>query len=109
MIDFRLNRSVAALALLMLSGGLCAETPKLDAKVSAILPLCASCHGIDGISSVGLYPNLAGQKPEYLAKQLHDFKAGRREDAVMRPMAEPLDDAAIEALSQHFGAMTPPR
>jgi len=35
MIDFRLNRGVAALALLMLSGGLCAETPKLDAKVAA--------------------------------------------------------------------------
>lgn len=82
-----------------------ATTNELSSQVAAILPLCASCHGVDGISGVGLYPNLAGQKPEYLAKQLHDFKAGRREDAVMRPMAEPLDDAAIEALSQHFGKM----
>ncbi|MDT6964704.1 c-type cytochrome [Cupriavidus sp. SZY C1] len=74
-------------------------------KLAAILPMCATCHGVDGISSVGLYPNLAGQKAEYLAKQLRDFKAGRRDDAVMRPMAEPLDDAAIDALSRHFGAM----
>ncbi|SDP82097.1 Cytochrome c553 [Ralstonia sp. 25mfcol4.1] len=79
--------------------------PKLTDQVAAILPLCASCHGVDGISSVALYPNLAGQKPEYLAKQLRDYKAARRDDAVMRPMAEPLDDAAIEALSRHFGAM----
>lgn len=78
---------------------------KLPDQVAAILPLCASCHGVDGISSVALYPNLAGQKPEYLAKQLRDFKAARRDDAVMRPMAEPLDDAAIEALSRHFGTM----
>lgn len=78
---------------------------KLSDQVAAILPLCASCHGVDGISSVALYPNLAGQKPEYLAKQLRDFKAARRDDAVMRPMAEPLDDAAIEALSRHFGDM----
>ena len=109
MTDFRLNRCVLSLALLMLSGSLRAEAPKLDEKVSAILPLCASCHGIDGISSVGLYPNLAGQKPEYLAKQLHDFKAGRRNDPVMRPMAEPLGDAAIEALSRYFSVVQPPR
>jgi len=109
MIVFRLNRGTVLLAVLAASGSVYAEAPKLNEKVSAILPLCASCHGIDGVSSVGLYPNLAGQKPEYLAKQLRDFKAGRREDPVMRPMAEPLDDAAIEALSRHFGAMTTPR
>jgi cytochrome c553 len=109
MIDFRLNRSAVTLALLMFSGGLCAEIQKLDEKVSAILPLCASCHGIDGISSVGLYPNLAGQQPEYLAKQLHDFKTGRRQDPVMRPIAEPLDDATIGVLSRYFSTQKPSR
>jgi len=82
-----------------------ANGQKLDDRVAAIVPMCAACHGGDGISSVPLYPNLAGQKPEYLAKQLRDFKAGRRDDIVMRPMAEPLDDKAIDALSKHFGAM----
>ncbi|ABF10202.1 cytochrome c553 [Cupriavidus metallidurans] len=109
MTDFRLNRSAVTLALVLFSVGVHAETPKLDEKVKAILPLCASCHGIDGISSVGLYPNLSGQKPEYLAKQLHDFKAGRRNDPVMRPMAEPLDDAAIDALSRYFSKVKPPK
>ncbi|WP_082926320.1 c-type cytochrome [Cupriavidus sp. D384] len=122
MIKYRGNKLAALLALLAASTVAHAATaatgtaaapaapstpaaPKLADQVAAILPLCASCHGIDGISSVGLYPNLAGQKPEYLAKQLRDFKAARRDDAVMRPMAEPLDDAAIEALSRHFGTM----
>lgn len=89
------------------SGGAAEKVVQKPAdQLAAILPLCASCHGVDGISSVGLYPNLAGQKPEYLAKQLRDFKAGLREDAVMRPMAEPLDDASIDALSRHFGTMS---
>ncbi|MEN7531766.1 MULTISPECIES: cytochrome c [unclassified Cupriavidus] len=78
---------------------------KLDDNLSSIVPLCAACHGIDGISSVGMYPHLAGQNAEYLAKQLRDFRSGDRQDAVMRPMAEPLSDAAIDALARHFGAM----
>ena len=78
---------------------------KLDENLSSIMPLCASCHGIDGISSVGMYPHLAGQNAEYLAKQLRDFRSGERQDAVMRPMAEPLSDAAIDALARHFDAM----
>lgn len=113
MTKIRWNKPVALLALLgattaaqAATGAAPARTAqKLPDQVAAILPLCASCHGVDGISSVALYPNLAGQKPEYLAKQLRDFKAARRDDPVMRPMAEPLDDAAIDALSRHFGTM----
>lgn len=110
MIKYRWSKPAALLALLAASAAVQAAasvsaTQKLPDQVAAILPLCASCHGVDGISSVDLYPNLAGQKPEYLAKQLRDFKAARRDDTVMRPMAEPLDDAAIDALSRHFGTM----
>ncbi|SDD98492.1 Cytochrome c553 [Cupriavidus sp. YR651] len=108
MTKFRWNLIAAALVMLGVVSTLHAASgtsarQQADEKIVAILPLCASCHGIDGVSSVGLYPNLAAQKPEYLAKQLRDFKAGRRDDPVMRSMAEPLDDAAIEALSRHFG------
>lgn len=104
------SRMVFTLAMLGATGGATATSggaagQSLADNIANILPMCASCHGMDGISSVGLYPNLAGQKPDYLAKQMRDFKAGRRDDAVMRSMAEPLDDAAIDALSRHFGAM----
>ncbi|RZT32511.1 c-type cytochrome [Cupriavidus agavae] len=111
---FPLIRLMGALACVLASGGAQAVSSgappqKLSDGVAALLPMCAACHGIDGVSSIGLYPNLAGQKPEYVAKQLRDFKSGQRSDAVMRPMAEPLSDDMIEALSRHFGTMKPPR
>jgi cytochrome c553 len=39
---------------------------------------CALCHGLDGISRMAKFPKLAGQRYDYLAKQLGDFKAARR-------------------------------
>jgi cytochrome c553 len=41
---------------------------------------CATCHGADGNSAADTTPKLAGQMPEYLDKQMRDFKAGRREN-----------------------------
>src|SRR5258708_37661207 len=45
--------------------------------------VCATCHGADGNSAGGAYPKLAGQHPEYLVKQLIDFKtqAGAKQPA----------------------------
>ena len=68
-----------------------------DAKQKATT-VCAACHGANGISSSPLWPNLAGQKKDYLAKQLKDFKAGTRKDPVMEPQAKQLADAEIEIL-----------
>ncbi len=76
----------------------------LSPHVSTMLPLCASCHGADGISAVGLYPNLAGQKVEYLVKQLQAFKSRERNDPVMSSMAEPLSPEAIQELAQYFSS-----
>lgn len=102
--------NLASLLLIMgaagsVSAAVGSATAQQTDKLAAILPMCATCHGVDGVSSVGGYPNLAGQKHEYLAKQLRDFRSGQRNDVVMRPMAEPLDDALIDALSRHFGQM----
>ncbi|MBI3937836.1 MAG: cytochrome c, partial [Betaproteobacteria bacterium] len=51
---------------------------------------CVACHGPDGNSPTPTWPKLAGQVREYTVKQLHDFKAGRRTDPTMSPMAQPL-------------------
>lgn len=71
--------------------------PKADlAKGSASYgSVCAACHGADGNSSVPLQPSLAQQHPEYLMKQLLEFKSGTRKDAVMQGFATALteDDA----------------
>lgn len=64
--------------------------------------VCAACHGANGISTVPLYPNLAGQKEDYLAKQIKAFKDGVREDATMKPMVSPLTDEDIANLAAYY-------
>jgi cytochrome c553 len=51
------------------------------------------------------WPKLAGQVPQYIAKQLHDFKAGRRSDQTMSPMAQPLTSQDIEDLAAYFATL----
>jgi len=63
---------------------------------------CAACHMADGNSVVPLWPKLAGQSPNYIAKQLRDFKAKRRTDPTMSPQAEPLSELDIEDLAAYF-------
>jgi cytochrome c553 len=60
-----------------------------EAKYTAV---CASCHGADGNSGSPEYPKLAGQHPEYLVKQLTEFKSGKRANAIMSGMAAMLSD-----------------
>jgi cytochrome c553 len=67
--------------------------------------MCAACHGAAGISAVPMYPNLAGQKEAYLAKQLKDFKAGKRKDPVMGPMAMVLSDEDIANISAYYASL----
>lgn len=52
--------------------------------------VCAACHGADGNSVITANPKLAGQHPEYLVKQLNNFKSGDRKNAVMGPIAATL-------------------
>ena len=67
--------------------------------------MCAACHGANGISAIPMYPNLAGQKEQYLLKQLKDFKSGTRKDPVMAPMAMPLSDADMANLSAYYASL----
>ena len=67
--------------------------------------MCAACHGIAGISAVPMYPNLAGQKEAYIAKQLKDFKAGKRKDPVMAPMAMMLNDEDIANIAAYYASL----
>lgn len=64
---------------------------------------CTACHGPEGNSVNAEWPKLAGQIPEYLVKQLHDFKAGKRSDQMMSPMAQPLTEQDIQDLAAYYG------
>lgn len=87
-------RVFAALATLSLSLGIHAEPAKPDLAKGAALykQVCASCHGAVGNSNIPLNPKLAQQHPEYLVKQLQEFKSGKRENALMKGMAAALSD-----------------
>lgn len=65
---------------------------------------CAACHGANGISMNPLWPNLAGQQEQYLAKQITAFRDGTRKDPMMTPMATGLSDADIANLAAYFSA-----
>ncbi len=69
--------------------------------------LCAACHGADGNSAISVNPKLAGQHPGYLAKQLAEFKSGKRNNAVMGGMAAALSEDDMKGLAAYFAAQKP--
>lgn len=85
------------------------DAPKMDlakAKQTAE-QVCAACHGADGNSQIPANPKLAGQIPEYLLKQMRDFKAkgdkpAERENAVMNAMIATVPDEDLPAMAAYF-------
>ena len=67
-----------------------------EAKYTAV---CAACHGADGNSGAPANPKLAQQHPEYLVKQLQEFKAGKRANAIMQGFAATLSDADMKNIA----------
>lgn len=66
--------------------------------------VCEACHGPDGKSVDPSYPNLAGQHESYLVKALADYRAGRRSNPIMGPMAINLSDQDIEDLAAWYAS-----
>lgn len=62
---------------------------------------CTMCHGAQGMSTSDA-PNLAGQYPEVVIKQLQDYKAGKRSSAVMQQLAGNLSDSDIADLAAYY-------
>jgi cytochrome c553 len=70
--------------------------------------VCQACHGADGNGGADpLWPRLAGQNPDYIAKQLKDFKSGARKDPIMIGMVAALSDADMQDLGAFFGSLKP--
>jgi cytochrome c553 len=69
------------------------------AKGEASYAVCAACHGPDGNSTTPTFPKLAQQHPQYLVKQLQEFKSGKRNNAVMKPFATALSDADMKNIA----------
>jgi cytochrome c553 len=65
---------------------------------------CVACHGADGNSMNPEWPSLAGQHPDYLIKQLRNFKDGDRSNALMSPMAAPLSEQDMANLAAYYSS-----
>lgn len=70
--------------------------------------ICGTCHGAAGISSVDMYPNLAGQKKTYLVNALKAYKTKARNGgmaAIMQAQATHLSEQDIDNLATYYSAL----
>ncbi len=73
--------------------------PDLAAGESRYTAVCAACHGADGNSGSPTNPKLAGQHPEYLTKQLQEFKSGKRANPIMQGFAAQLSEQDMKNIA----------
>jgi cbb3-type cytochrome c oxidase subunit III len=66
--------------------------PDLAKGEASFGAVCAACHGPDANSSAPNYPKLTQQHPEYIIKQLTEFKSGKRANDIMKGFASTLSD-----------------
>lgn len=67
---------------------------------------CQACHGSDGAAKIDpQYPRLAGQYRDYIARGLHEYKSGQRDNPIMAGFAATLSDQDIEDLAAYFSSL----
>ena len=66
---------------------------------------CQACHGADGNSIDPMYPRIAGQYADYLARSLHEYKDGNRKNPIMAGFATTLSDQDIADLAAYYAAL----
>jgi cytochrome c553 len=82
--------------------GMLRDASALSIGRGATLALrCTMCHGARGLSQADS-PNLAGQYPIAIYKELVDFKTGARASAVMAPLVADLSDADMRDLAAYY-------
>jgi cytochrome c553 len=92
-----------ALAIVFTTPVLAADAVADQTRAEAIVgERCSLCHGKGGESASPVYPRLAGQHAEYVARQLADFKSGKRNSETMKPQAETLTPEEMVALGAYF-------
>ena len=80
------------------------DPAKGDTVFNSAAQACASCHNADGNSAIAANPKLAQQHPEYILKQLQDFKSGKRKSPIMQPLAAKLSDQDMRDIAWFVGS-----
>ena len=80
-----------------------------SAVPSAVVQSCMRCHGSDGIGrGSGAFPNLAGQRPEYLQNALQAYARGERHSGIMQPIAAGLRPETIPDIARYYAGLSAP-
>lgn len=66
---------------------------------------CQTCHGMDGVATIAMVPNLSGQRRDYIIIQLQAYRAGQRQHAQMNIIAQMLSDDDIENVAEWYSAI----
>jgi cytochrome c553 len=74
------------------------------AKGQQLAAACGACHLADGNRGAPANPILAGQHPEYIVKQLTEFKSGKRKNAIMQGMAAPLSTEDMRHIAAFYAS-----
>src|SRR5678816_831298 len=69
--------------------------------------VCVSCHASDGSRGSPANPIIQGQHAEYLVKQLTEFKAGQRNNPIMRGIASTLSADDMKNVSAFYATKQP--
>lgn len=85
---------------MLLMGVVSAQADERAKKI--VNGVCFLCHGVQGESSSEVFPRLAGQHSEYVAKQLDNFKSGKRKSTAMADMSAKLTAEDMVALGRYF-------
>ena len=101
-----MNRWVFIITTILMTGasaqGIAGDPAAGEAKAQA----CVACHGADGNSANSGFPSLAGQVPGYIAGQLAAFKSGKRANAIMMGLAQPLSAEDMADLDAWYVSQT---
>ena len=84
-----------------------AQSAELARAEEIVQGQCFICHGAEGESSSPVFPRLAGQNAAYVARQLSDYKSGKRVSSAMQPMVRDLNAADFKALGAWFASRKP--
>jgi cytochrome c553 len=79
-----------------------AAKPDLARGQAIATSVCMACHTSDGSRGSPANPILQGQHPEYLVKQLTEFKAGKRTSPIMQGMASALSEADMKNVAAFY-------
>jgi cytochrome c553 len=98
------RRKIVLLAVALGLASQAASGADLKRAEQIVAGKCFLCHGLDGDSSSPLFPRLAGQHADYIARQLADFKSGKRKSETMSDMAKDLTPEEMGGLGAYFQA-----